>query len=1046
MAIPTTFFERLNQFSTIFRKFSTPFLILCIVTYSTSIQASEPWITSSWVNNILGNTQISTIHIDQRQNLWLGSQNGLYRLSGSEITSFSTSGEADHKIRSGNITDIVEDSQGNIYVSTFNSGVIKIGTTERHADFLADIQLTAQERIESLYVAPDDSLWVIAQGKLSIPHPTAGVAKASKLTSEIYSQIGSVSLLYTLSNESIFVAGDKGVGHIQTDSMSLSPISFPRNVITEGTHITSAAAAENKQLILGTSQGTILLYDLASQEISISASLPTSNLAAISGLCMIGENLMVTTSNGLYLSQKNSPELIDVSQAGQGVSSLDIDSVYCEGDRAWVGTYRGLDLFTFAAFESPGQHSGGVSNDILSIEEDSSGRVWLGTYEGLFFYDPSSDSQSNYNQIPNVLPLLSNRISVLEVYGDNLWIGFVSHTIQRLDTTNLDLFTVENDDRFFTIDLLYRGESLWIGTHGDGLIRYYNNELKKYFETGTLDESTVNLLHELPDGRLLAVAIDTVYLYDDLSDTFTPLELTFQYQSMMPTILSMKNARYGGTLIGTEEHGLFIWNSAENMQKTAMVKILEDSLLLPSQSINSIEIDSQENLWCSTDNGIAQMSPQGLITRVYNQSDGLRGNDFTTGVSLKSSNGKLYFGGPQGYTSIDPNEVANSPDTSTVAILSAIIDGDRMRILSSGESVNSIAVSQGESLTISYGVLDYVDPSKFTYRYRLLDQDVDLDMDWVYVGKKNTVPYNDIQAGEYSFEVEGSNSAGLWGQSAATIAIRVLPSPWKTWWAYTLYLLALAFAIWSIHRIYYSYLMERLSEALTLQVIETENQAEDEIQEQLELHDELAQSAYRHNRNMLSVLEHCLPEAAKESIGRLESTPRGRKYIRALSFLEDCTLYESGGACVDFHLYVESVIDEIMKDCPVDAHTVISVNEVSRSSISVEVASGLAIIVYELAQNSALHAFSPDSPANYLRVISSVENDSDSTGATYTLTVRDNGKGLHKDALDLALPGSGLALAKSVAEKLGAQISISIDKGTAVTIVFAVADLDEIFA
>ena len=166
---------------------------------------------------------------------------------------------------------------------------------------------------------------------------------------------------------------------------------------------------------------------------------------------------------------------------------------------------------------------------------------------------------------------------------------------------------------------------------------------------------------------------------------------------------------------------------------------------------------------------------------------------------------------------------------------------------------------------------------------------------------------------------------------------------------------------------------------------------------------------------MLSVLEYCLPESAQRYIGDLEADPRGRKYIRALSHLEDCTLYESGGACVDFHLYVELVIDEVMQECPVDAKTVVSVNEVSRSPLSVEVASGLAIIVYELAQNSALHAFSLDSPANYLRVISSVENNADSPGATYTLTVRDNGQGLHEDSLDQAPSGTGLALAKAIA-------------------------------
>src|SRR5690606_29203932 len=49
--------------------------------------------------------------------------------------------------------------------------------------------------------------------------------------------------------------------------------------------------------------------------------------------------------------------------------------------------------------------------------------------------------------------------------------------------------------------------------------------------------------------------------------------------------------------------------------------------------------------------------------------------------------------------------------------------------------------------------------------------------------------YTNLDPGLYTFEVKAANSEGLWNGEPRRLQIRVLPPWWKTWWAYTIYLL-----------------------------------------------------------------------------------------------------------------------------------------------------------------------------------------------------------------------------------------------------------------
>ena len=56
------------------------------------------------------------------------------------------------------------------------------------------------------------------------------------------------------------------------------------------------------------------------------------------------------------------------------------------------------------------------------------------------------------------------------------------------------------------------------------------------------------------------------------------------------------------------------------------------------------------------------------------------------------------------------------------------------------------------------------------------------DNDWNYVGNKRTATYTNIDPGEYTFRVKGSNSDGIWNEAGTSITLVITPPFWRTLW------------------------------------------------------------------------------------------------------------------------------------------------------------------------------------------------------------------------------------------------------------------------
>ena len=94
-------------------------------------------------------------------------------------------------------------------------------------------------------------------------------------------------------------------------------------------------------------------------------------------------------------------------------------------------------------------------------------------------------------------------------------------------------------------------------------------------------------------------------------------------------------------------------------------------------------------------------------------------------------------------------------------------------------------------LNFEFVSLDFTDPEKNQYAYQM----VGFDNDWISSGSNHSATYTNLDPGIYTFRVKASNNDGLWNEQGASFSIEILPPPWKTWWAYSGYVMVLVLVL-----------------------------------------------------------------------------------------------------------------------------------------------------------------------------------------------------------------------------------------------------------
>lgn len=508
------------------------------------------------------------------------------------------------------------------------------------------------------------------------------------------------------------------------------------------------------------------------------------------------------------------------------LSSNQIRSIFedREGD-LWIGTFPiGTNFFDrsstlFRNYVHLPQDASSLSHStILTMEKSRQGHLWIGTEGGINAFDLETKKSHRIVAKPGTPGALQSNavLSLAERDNGDLWVGTWSGGLYKRDheTENFTQFMpADNDDN--TVNSAYiwsllidSKQQLWIGTETGGLNRYnFETERFEYFEASvpptpnTVSNVLIWTLLEDHAGFIWAGSAHGLNRFDPETEEFThyfndPANSNSLCSNR--TIVLFEDSRKH-IWIGTQGGGISVLDpSRENFQH------ISTRNGLPSDNVASIIEDKSGRIWAMTDKGIALVSLEEGVINKYQKAHGLIGNNFNRDATYVHDSGELYLGSTEGLSVFNPENAATHSSAPKVTLTDFRVFNESLTA-KTPESPLQKAIADTTELTlqhhqhffsVGFSALNYRSASQNQYAYRLLG----FDKDWNYVGNRNTANYTNISPGRYILQIKAASANGEWGQDATELRIHILPPPWRTWWAYAIYLLLALYLLWAIYR------------------------------------------------------------------------------------------------------------------------------------------------------------------------------------------------------------------------------------------------------
>ncbi len=748
----------------------------------------------------LSSNEIHVIYQDKTSALWVGTSDGLNRFDRNTVQfeRFQHDPNNSQSLSHNSVKTVIEDQSGNLLIGT-GQGVNRFdpqtkqfspffGANPPHPDLpQAEVNALMADRAGNLWIGTSDGLyqWNPQTNDVVVYEHDEQNTDNSLVDNTILS-------LFEDIHGTIWISIDGGLTRLnpKTGTM-INNYHFEdgSGIQLVGDEVTGVLQDENGFHWIATTEG-LNRYELKTDE---------------------------------YLAFIHDPKFAD-SLAHSKVKTLYIDS----SGILWLGTEGGgvsrLNLKKKPFFHDQHHPENDQSlgyDSVISFWEEAQGRIWVGLDdEGFNRFDPNTGlferfeyEAENYTGIESTGDIFyietggihKDRVRSIQPNAQgNLWIG----TSEGLEYFDLETIRFRHfhpkegrphslSHENIQVVLLTSETSLWIGTKGGGLNHFnpqtYENEIYAYDPSNpaSLSGDHVISLIQDPSGNLwIGTDGDGLNYFNLQTKTFEH----FQHDPNQPQSLSnnqiwsLYQAKDQTVWIGTSNGLNRMDPSTKAFTHYGEAEGLTDPLIL------GILEDRQGNLWLSKQKGISKFNPTTREFHNYNAKNGLPTDQFLQGAYFQSSTGIIYLGSNQGMIYFDPAAIQNNSHVPPVVFTKLQILNQT--IVPGKDSPLNVDITETKRLSLSYwensvsftfAALDYSNPANNQYAYRLEG----FDETWNEIGDRRFVSFASLPEGEYVLTVRGSNNDGVWNETGTSIHLSISPPPWRTWWAYALYLLAI---------------------------------------------------------------------------------------------------------------------------------------------------------------------------------------------------------------------------------------------------------------
>ena len=775
------------------------------------------------IKNGLSQSATMCIYQDKLGYIWVGTQQGIDRFDGYSFKQYSHDIKNEFSRASGWVIDIQEDEKGNIWTSDTYGHISFLNISNDHwenitlpvRDSLFKLNNKLPQRLglgTSLYFdSKAKTLWIGSYGTGLLEY---------KVQSKKFNQYlvhpndpikfgpqQLVSKVVGCNENNLLVSTDIGLQYFNKQKHSFSPL-FNSSDSLFITQANECKIIGNK--IYAATKFGAYIYDLQTKQTQIFKNDPNnqntiaSNLVKNIHYSSSSNYLWLTILNvGIDVINLSNNKIVHINNNNAreyGIEYPNYTNIFEDKDNnIWLG---GFDLtkydpnkrkFGILSKSFPNDFNLGFA-DVWGTFVDSKGHLWLGEYSphmGIMEVDRATNFKKRYLEDPTLTIIRSwkfgedgkgnilavaNSPNGLTLYkkksGANNFIkqGLVKELTSISDNRSLGIMFLN-----YKNELVYTAEKPVVVSNANGDTSYKPLVLPANLKGG------IFIAKRKSANELYVLNFEGIFLYNEAKNTALPLTKNISFARENDLWMDMEIIDDKFAYLATYGNGLVEVDFQKN-KKTFLT--ISDGI--PSLYLYNIHKGKNNNLWMSSNFGIIRYNPIAKKFRSFGTSEGVQDFEFNSTSSSQSKDGEIFFGGFKGLNYFFPDSIKDNSNPPVV-IIQKFTKKDTTIFIESANPTGEFVVKNFEnSLSFDFLAFNYRDAEHNQYAYKMEGY----DEDWIYSGSRRFASYTNLREGTYTFRVKAANNDGIWNEEGAKMVIHILPPPWRTWWAYLIYIIS----------------------------------------------------------------------------------------------------------------------------------------------------------------------------------------------------------------------------------------------------------------
>ena len=712
---------------------------------------------------------ISAIFEDSRHRLWIGTAHGapyLFNRTNGNFYNYNLYVKGNHKKIIG-IWNFLEDQNGDIWIAA-TDGYFKLNNSNNQFEsFNSIVGITSKVKASGISKDKNGNLWFATTG---------GVKELEIRTNKMFDKN------YNPSHLAVFDIPEPAANIIFDNEQNcwvstgynfflykfsftnkrLNRYSFERpptkrlETYTQYEILGSVSKIAGGKIIVPLISRGIACYNAGKNDFSIIESanqIPYGlHLESFSSIAVIEDteqNMWIGTDRGINVTNSSKQHFFTYGLDGNNIGKIpslpvsdllqtpsgDIYISYYYVNGGIVQLDSSLKFKHHYLYRENGNFNS-LFNEIWNLFLDNDGLIWAPNQQKSIL---QLDTKKNLLSIFKDSVLDGNILQIQKDQNNHLWIAHWNKGLVEMDRTSGTIISYNSflhpqvPELHRANCLLQDNNTVWVGSMANGL-QLFDKKTHRFVESFVTEETNP---HSISSNNIIGI---------------------LEYNK--------------DSLILATEAGINIFD--KNKKVFTLISSKDG---LPSNLVQAIEMDDQNNLWVACVRGICKVNMHTLTITGYDINDGIIDNGFNNRF-LKLRDGRMMIGGSKSFTVFNPSEISESRPPPDVTITGCWLFDKQFMIDSFLENHAPLRFSyDSNSIRLEFASIQFNEQDKIKYYYKLEG----VDKDWI-LANEHTAIYNQLNNGNYSFLIKCANRDGIFCKNITTLSIVITPPFWKTWW------------------------------------------------------------------------------------------------------------------------------------------------------------------------------------------------------------------------------------------------------------------------